>query len=123
MPTHPVALDHMLAAWQELSPEKVRSHLDAALSPTVHFVDPDNDIRGIDAFEEMVHAFRKRFPSAELSRASGVDGHHDLYRYDWAIHVDGNLLMPGFDVSELDDEGRVLRVLGFFGPLPEKNGA
>ena len=41
MPTHPVALDHMLAAWQELSPEKVRSHLDAALSPAVHFVDPD----------------------------------------------------------------------------------
>ena len=41
--------------------------------------------------------------------------------YAWEIRREGELVMPGFDVTELDDEGRVLRVLGFFGPLPEKD--
>jgi hypothetical protein len=47
-----------------------------------------------------------------------VDTHHQLYRYAWAIHQNGKLVLPGFDVAEVDDSGRVTRVLGFFGPLP-----
>ena len=59
-------------------------------------------------------------PGATYSRTSGVDAHHNLYRYTWAIHQGSKLLLPGFDVVEADQSGRVARVLGFFGPLPEK---
>jgi hypothetical protein len=121
MSDYPETFDHMLAAWNEREPAKVRGHLEQALAPDVHFVDPDNDVTGIDAFEKMVHAFRERIPDAVCSRASGVDSHHQLYRYDWAIHQGGTLLMPGFDVVEADASGRVARVLGFFGPLPAKS--
>jgi hypothetical protein len=38
----------------------------------------------------------------------------------WEIHRDGELVLPGIDVTELDEDGRVARVLGFFGPLPEE---
>jgi hypothetical protein len=121
MSDQPVSFDHMLAAWNEREPAKVRNHLEQALAPDVHFVDPASDITGIDAFEAMVHAFREKFPNAVCSHASGVDSHHGLYRYNWEIHQGGELILPGSDVVETDDSDRVTRVLGFFGPLPPKS--
>ncbi|MGH0032310.1 MAG: nuclear transport factor 2 family protein [Myxococcota bacterium] len=118
---HPESLDHMLAAWNEADPAKVRSHLTRALAPEVHFVDPANDITGIDAFEAMVHRVHGEIPGAVYSRASAVDSHHRLHRYHWAIHRDGKLLMPGFDVTETNEAGQVTRVLGFFGELDKES--
>ena len=117
MSDYPKALDHMLAAWNERKTDNVRAHLERALAPRVRFVDPSNDIVGIDAFETMVREFRDRFPDAVCSRASAVDSHHRLYRYNWEIHRGGELLLPGFDVVETEASGQVAQVLGFFGPL------
>ena len=117
MSDYPETLDHMLAAWNERKAEKVRSHLERALAPNVRFVDPTNDLTGIDAFEKMVHEFRERLPGAVCSRAGTVDSHHELHRYHWEIHQDGERLVQGFDVTETDATGKVTQVLGFFGLL------
>lgn len=45
----------------------------------------------------------------------GRDGQHDFYRYHWAIHQHGKLLLQGFDTSGLNDEGKIQLVIGFFG--------
>ena len=115
---YPESFDHMMAAWNEREPERVRGHLEKALHPEVHFVDPSANTRGIDEFEANVHEVHARIPGAEYKRSSGVDGHNDLYRYHWEIRRNGELVMPGFDVTEVDAEGRVTRVVGFFGPIP-----
>lgn len=120
MPDIPPALVHMLAAWNEPDPDKVRGHLDLALAPQVRFVDPSIDLTGIDDFEANIHHVRRRAPGAAYLRTSGVDSHHGLHRYSWAIDRGEERLMAGFDVTETDAEGRVVQVLGFFGPLPGK---
>ena len=120
MADYPESFDHMLAAWNEHDLEKVRGHLERALAAEVVFVDPSIVTTGIDEFEANVREFRTRLPDAVCSRASGVDAHHDLYRYAWEIHRSGELFLPGFDVVRIDAEQRVLRVEGFFGPLPPK---
>lgn len=120
MSDYPEALDCMLAAWNERVPANVRGHLERALAPGVRFVDPTNEITGIDAFEAMVHEFRRTLPDAVCSRASAVDTHHRLYRYNWEIHRAGELLLQGFDVVETEPSGKVAQVLGFFGPLHPK---
>ena len=117
MSDYPETLDHMLAAWNEPESDRVRAHLERALSPRVRFVDPTHDIAGIDAFETMVREFRARLPDAVCSRASVVDSHHLLYRYHWEIHRGDELLVQGFDVVETEPSGHVAQVLGFFGPL------
>ena len=116
----PEVLQRMLAMWNERDVEKVRGYIDQIFAEDVCFIDPGNSIVGHDAFETMVRAFRARFPDADLSHSSGLDEHHGLVRYHWEIHQNGELLMPGFDVAEIDSEGRVSRVLGFFGPIPER---
>jgi hypothetical protein len=117
--SHPESLDHMLAAWNERDPSKVRSHLERALSPGVEFIDPSIETHGIDEFEANVHSVQAEIPGAVYSRTSGVDSHHGLHRYSWQISRDGEVVLPGFDVTQVDNDGKVKRVLGFFGPLPE----
>ena len=115
----PESLEHMLAAWNEPEPSRVRSHLDEALSPDVRFVDPSIDLTGIDAFEANVHEVRSRLPGATYSRTSGVDSQHGFHRYHWAIHRGDELVLAGFDVTQTDASGRVVLVIGFFGRLSE----
>jgi hypothetical protein len=123
MAQYPDSFAHMLAAWNEAESSKVRGHLERALTQDVLFLDPSIDVKGIDGFEANVHEVHERIPGAVYSRAGGVDTHHHLYRYTWAIHRDGELVLPGFDVVELDASGLIARVLGFFGPLPNLQGA
>ena len=115
---HPESFDHMLAAWNETNPAEVRKHLDKALAADVQFIDPSIETNGIDEFEANVHDVHARIPGAHYSRTSGIDGHHHLYRYSWQISRDDEVVLPGFDVVELDEDEKVARVLGFFGPLP-----
>ncbi len=117
--SHPESFDHMLAAWNEHDPAKVRSHLDKALAPDVEFIDPSVETHGIDEFEANVHEVQANIPGATYTRTSGVDSHHRIHRYSWQISRDGEVLLPGFDVTEVDEHGKVTRVLGFFGPLPD----
>ena len=115
----PESLEHMLAAWNEPEPSRVRDHLNKALSADVRFVDPSIDISGVDGFEANVHKVRSRLPGATYSRTSGVDSQHSFHRYHWAIHRGEELVLAGFDVVQTDDAGRVVLVIGFFGPLAE----
>lgn len=111
------ALEHMLDAWNEPDPAKVRGHLDLALAVEVRFVDPSIDVTGIDGFEANVHAIKKNLPGAVYARASAVDSQHNFHRYHWTIHQDGKLLLEGFDVAQTNEAGRVVNVIGFFGTL------
>jgi len=109
----------MLAAWNESDAGLVREHLEKALSPEVRFVDPTIDVTGIDGFEANVHDVHSKVPGAVYSRTSGVDSQHNFHRYHWAIHLNDELLVAGFDVVETDESGLVACVIGFFGPVPD----
>jgi hypothetical protein len=120
MSSYPESLDRMLAAWNERDPGKVRGHLEKALATDVEFIDPSITTQGIDEFEANIHEVHQQLPGANYERTSGVDGHNRLYRYNWQINQNGEVVMPGFDVTEVGDDGKVIRLLGFFGPLPDK---
>ncbi len=120
MSDYPKTFDHMLAAWNEPDDSLVRSHLDKALAPGVRFVDPSIDVTGVDGFEANVHEVKSKHPGNVYSRTSAVDSQNGFHRYHWAIHSkDGDLVLPGFDVVETDEDGRVVCVIGFFGDLPK----
>ena len=120
MPDLPESFTHMLAAWNEADPEKIRGHLDKALAPDVLFADPDNFTKGIDEFEDMVRRFRKRWPNGKSERTSGFNHHNNRYRYRWLVTVAEGQSLPGMDVAEVNDDGMVVRVDGFFGSIPKE---
>lgn len=107
----------MLATWNTSDESEVRTLAEAALEHNVHFVDPNHNIMGREAFISMVHAVKKTIPGAVYSRTSRVDVQNNHCRYHWAIHLKQNLLLAGFDVTEVNDAGKIVKVIGFFGPL------
>lgn len=119
-PNVPEVLNHMLEVWNERDPSKICERVDAVFSADVVFIDPANSIVGCDAFEKRVQSFRARLPEVICGRSSGVDRHHGLHRYHWEIHQGDQRLIEGFDVTEVDADGRVSRVEGFFGPIPQR---
>ena len=51
-------------------------------------------------------------------RTTAVDAHHGFARYGWDLAgPDGTVAVSGIDVVQFDEDGKLLRVVGFFGPL------
>jgi hypothetical protein len=108
----------MLDVWNEKNSELVLDRLAAVLSADIIFIDPTITTRGLIEFEANVRGFRAKYPHAVISRTSGVDAHSNMHRYTWQISVRGKAVLTGLDVSEKNAEGKICKVLGFFGPLP-----
>ena len=113
----PAAMTNYLLMWNEMDSDAIRGHLDLAVSEDCVWVDPQHAHIGRDALEENVRGFRKKYTTAQLGLASRVDGHNQRYRYEWVIKMDGELLIRGFDVATINDDGLIERVDGFFGTL------
>lgn len=59
-----------------------------------------------------------RYPGSKLVVTSGVDSHHGLVRFTWKkVLADGTSLPEGIDFGEISDDGKIRRIVGFFGPL------
>jgi hypothetical protein len=113
------AFEHYFTMWNETDVSLVRGHLDQAVTEDFVFCDPLHHHVGRDALEENVREFRHQYPHAQISVSSGFDSHHDRYRYTWKITVRGKVFVTGFDAVRVDENGRLARIDGFFGPLPE----
>ncbi|GAB5458555.1 MAG: hypothetical protein Hens3KO_15850 [Henriciella sp.] len=123
MPPYLQNLTKMLAIWNSSDPLEIAALTEAALEHNVHFVDPNHNIIGRDAFIKMVHLVHQQIPSAVYSHTSRIDMQNNHCRYHWAIHNDGQLLMPGFDVTEVNDAGKIVKIIGFFGELDNNTSA
>lgn len=110
-------LNKMLAIWNTPDEDEVRTLTEAALEHNVHFVDPNHNIMGREAFITMVHAVKAKIPGAVYSHTSRIDMQNNHCRYHWEIHWNEKLVMSGFDVTEVNDAGKIVKVIGFFGLL------
>ena len=73
---------------------------------------------GISALTDIVHA---HYPGHTFRRTSAVDSHHGVARYAWElVGPDGTVAVSGLDVAEFGTDGKLVRVLGFFGELQPK---
>ena len=116
----PKSLQALLNAWNEKDSSKVRSHLETALAPEVIFADPNYLTQGIDEFEAMVHEFHQKYPISKCEHTSGLDSHHNRFRYSWLVSINKVAALPGLDVTQLNDDGKIVSIDGFFGSLPNK---
>ncbi len=117
MSAHMEKLDQMMSAWNTTDASKKAALVASALEHNVHFVDPNHNIIGRDAFLNMVDEVQSQVPGAVYSRASDIGVQNNFCRYHWAIHLNDKLLMSGFDVTEVNDAGKIVKVIGFFGEL------
>jgi hypothetical protein len=106
--------------WNEADEGERRRLLERCWADDGELVDPRGGrFRGRDAVLERLGGFRERFSGARVEITSGLDENHGFVRYRWTIvGADGSELLEGVDFAEVADDGRLRRVVMFFGPLP-----
>lgn len=112
------------SAWREPDEAKRRAILEQAWAEDGVYTDPTAYIEGREALVQHIGRFlngRSAGSGPSIQLDSGVDVHHDRFlRFAWKmVAADGKtVLAPGMDFGELDEDGRLRRIVGFFGPFP-----
>jgi hypothetical protein len=116
-------VDTYLAAYGEPDPGHRASLIEQAWAPDGRLIDPPLIGEGHDGIADMAKAVQEQFEGHRFRRVSGVDSHHDQFRFSWELVApDGSVALAGLDVGELSGDGRLRRITGFFGELPVLDG-
>ena len=82
------------------------------------YTDPTAHVAGRNALVDHIGALFEQFPGAYFVVTSGIDSHHGKFRFTWRmVLADGEVFLEGVDFGELNSDGKLHRIVGFFGPL------
>jgi hypothetical protein len=113
------AIEAYGAAWGETDEAKRRALLEKAWADDGVYTDPQSHAEGRDALVALIGGFQQQLAGATIVPTSAVDAHHGKLRFTWKmVGADGKDVMEGIDFGELGDDGRITRIVGFFGPAP-----
>ena len=118
-------IDTYIAMWNEPDPARRAELIERAwAAKDARYADPVQEADGHVALSDMVAAIHERFPGQRFRRTSGVDVHHETARFGWDLGVpDGEVTVAGIDIAVLAADGRLQRIAGFFGELPQEDAA
>ena len=102
-------------AWLEPDPAERRRLLERCWAPGAVYCDPLAHVTGADALADHIGATQDALGGGRVEVTAEATRHHDSAHFPWAITApDGSTVMTGFDVVQLDDQGRITRLTGFF---------
>jgi hypothetical protein len=109
-------VDTYLAAYGEPDPARRAVLIAEAWAPDGRLIDPPLDGQGHGGIDAMFVAVQGMFAGHSFRRTTVVDAHHDRARYGWElVGPDGSVAVAGVDYAELDADGKLRTVTGFFG--------
>jgi hypothetical protein len=111
-------VDAYIAMWNERDAARRADVIETAWRPDGLYVDPQFEAVGHAALSRMVATAQEQLRDHELRLASGLDTHHGEVRFAWEVVApDGSRALAGLDLASLGADGRLQRVVGFFGDL------
>lgn len=111
-------VDTYLAGYCELDATRRAILVAEAWSAEGELFDPPFEAAGHEGIAALTDGVLTHFPGHTFRRTTGVDAHHTFARYGWElVAADGTVAVAGTDVVEFAADGRIARVVGFFGDL------
>ena len=111
-------IDAYCAVWNEPDAVRRQRTLDEIWAENATYTDPRAYQTGSKALVAHIGNVQAGRPGARIVRTSVVDCHHGLARFGWRlVQADGTLLPEGIDIAEISGQMKLLRIIGFFGPL------
>lgn len=102
-------------AWHEPDDDRRRQLLERAWAPDAVYCDPLDHIVGREALVAHIGAFQQSTVGSSIDITAEAVRHHDNAHFPWAItDATGAQVLTGFDVVQLDEQGRITRLTGFF---------
>ena len=117
-------IDDYLAAYCEPDRARRAELVRRVWATQAKLVDPPLTAQGHAEIAAQADALLGQFPDHRFRRSSGIDAHHGQVRYSWQLlDTEGKVKLEGTDFAQFDDRGCLAQVTGFFGPLPQHEGA
>jgi hypothetical protein len=106
-------------AWHERDRATRRRLLEQTWAEDGVYADPGGTIEGREALIEAIADFHERRPGVRIEVRGAIDGFGRHFRFVWAtLNEGGEVLREGIDVGQLDEDGRIASIIGFFGITP-----
>lgn len=111
-------VDTYCRAWFDPDLAKRRQLLFQSVEPEVTYVDPSVQIAGFEMLASHIEKTRETRPGFWLERTTLVDSHHNFIRFGWVQRRGSSFRGDeSIDVCQLSPDGKMLSIIGFFGPL------
>jgi hypothetical protein len=108
-----------MAAWNEPDTTTRDALLAQCWSDSGSYVDPKVSLAGREALSRHIATVQAARPGARLEFMSGIDVHHNVVRFLWRlVRADGSRGDTSIDFGEVGPDGRLVRIIGFFGAPP-----
>jgi len=118
-------LDAYERAWSEPDEDKLRACIQECWTPSSTYVNPLTDmVRGVDGLARLILDYRDIFPDVNIRPSAPADVVEQHARWPWRLSStvpirmlgkDYGHVMDGLDVIEFDDDGKIKKVVSFFG--------
>lgn len=107
------------AIWSEADRTRRAALLEHCLQPDAEIIGPGYCFRGHQAVSDEVERFHRQEPGYRAVVTSGFAMHHDVARFAVAVlDPQGKAVAEGEDIVVLGADGRIARVITFWGALP-----
>jgi len=108
-----------MAAWNEPNDTARHALLAQCWSDSGVYLDPNVLLAGRDELAAKIGEVMASRPGARLEFMSGIDVHHNVVRFLWRlVRADGTCGDTSIDFGEIGADGRLVKIVGFFGPPP-----
>ena len=102
-------------AWLETDQQRRLELLDTAWAADAVYCDPVDRVAGRAALAAHIAMTQAMLPGGRVQVTSEPVRHHDSAFFRWTMSdVAGATVLSGFDVVQLDADGRIARLTGFF---------
>ena len=106
------------AAWNEPDEQARRALLEQSWADGGAYSDPTGSADGRDALVAHIGGFQAMMPGHTIDMTSGLDTRDNVFRFAWVMRNGTETVLEGMDFGELAPDGRIARIVGFFGPFP-----
>jgi len=116
------SLENYILAWNEPDESTRRELLTGHWTTAGTYTDPSGYAEGLEGLVTHIGGFlgNPQFKGFSIVRTSGIDIHHRSFRFTWEMrNTSGAAVTAGMDYGEFDEQGRITKIVGFFGPYPE----
>ncbi len=111
-------IDSHLEAYALADADRRGAFVAANWNAAGELTDPPMTGRGHAEISALAEVVLTHYAGHRFERSTAVDSHHGFARYGWSLVApDGAIAVSGTDFVEFDDDGKLLRIVGFFGPL------
>lgn len=100
-------------AWNHDTLEEFKDEFAKCWTDETWYVDPEFEIKGIDAIANLAQISLERIPGRKFSVAIQPEYHHNCGRYTWQVDFN-NETKQGFDYFEFNKEFKITRISSFF---------